>query len=381
MANKKDYYEVLGIGKQASDADIKKAYRKMAKEYHPDNNPGDKTAEAKFKEVNEANAILSDAEKRRAYDQFGHSAFSQQTGGGGWGGVHPDINDMFSSVFTQMDIGDIFGGGGRARRGPRRGADMQMRLPIKFEEAVFGTTRDIQMQTYDTCNTCKGSGAAPGTHAETCKKCNGTGTERQTRQTLLGVMTSVEACSACRGEGKVIRDPCVTCRGQGRTRVTKTLQVTVPKGIDDGQQIRLSGKGEVGEKGAQSGDLYISVQVAPHKLFTRSGTNLHLEVPITFVQAAMGDEISIPLLDGSEEKYTIKGGTQPGAVINLRGKGVPSLRNNRNIGDLLVKLNVTVPTQMNDRQKELLMAFNEAMGDDYKYHKKRWFDKVKEYFT
>ena len=378
MANKSDYYEILGINKQASDDDIKKAYRKMAKKYHPDNNPGDKTAEAKFKEINEANAVLSDAEKRRAYDQFGHSAFSQQ--GGGFGGGYPDINDMFSSMFTQMDIGDIFGGGGRTRRGPKRGSDMHMRLPIKFEEAVFGTTRDIQMQTYETCGTCKGSGATPGTFAENCKKCNGTGSERMVRQTMLGVMTTVESCSACRGEGKVIRDPCASCRGQGRTRATKTLQVTVPKGIDDGQQIRLAGKGEVGEKGAQAGDLYITVQVSQHKLFTRSGTNLHIEVPITFVQAAMGDEISIPLLDGTEEKYAIKGGTQPGTIVNIKGKGVPSLRNNRNVGDLLVKLNVTVPTQMNDRQKELLKAFNDAMGDDYKYHKKRWFDKVKEYF-
>jgi len=378
MANKKDYYEILGINKQASDDDIKKAYRNMAKKYHPDNNPGDTTAETKFKEVNEANAILSDGEKRRAYDQYGHAAF-QQGGGGGWGGA-TDFSDMFSSVFNQMDIGDIFGGGSRARRGPRRGADMQMRLNIKFEEAVFGTTRDIQMQTYDSCTTCKGSGAAPGTHAETCKKCNGSGSERVVRQTMLGVMTTVETCTACRGEGKVIRDPCTTCRGQGRVRTTKTLQVTVPKGIDDGQQIRLTGKGEVGEKGAQAGDLYISVQVAPHKLFTRSGTNLHLDVPITFVQASLGDEISIPLLDGSEEKYTIKNGTQPGSVVSIRGKGVPSLRNSRNIGDLLVKLIVTVPTQMNDRQKELLKAFNDAMGDDYKYHKKRWFDKVKEYF-
>ncbi|MCL2362970.1 MAG: molecular chaperone DnaJ [Defluviitaleaceae bacterium] len=379
MANKNDYYETLGINKQASDDDIKKAYRNMAKKYHPDNNPGDSAAEAKFKEVNEANAILSDGEKRRAYDQFGHAAFQQGGGGGGWGGA-ADFSDMFSSVFNQMDIGDIFGGGSRARRGPRRGADMQMRLHIKFEEAVFGTTRDIQMQTYDSCATCKGSGAAPGTHAETCKKCNGSGSERVVRQTMLGVMTTVETCTACRGEGKVIRDPCTTCRGQGRTRTTKTLQVTVPKGIDDGQQIRLTGKGEVGEKGAQAGDLYISVQVAPHKLFTRSGNNLHLDVPITFVQAALGDEISIPLLDGSEEKYVLKSGTQPGSVVSLKGKGVPSLRNNRNVGDLLVKLIVTVPTQMNDRQKELLKGFNEAMGDDYKYHKKRWFDKVKEYF-
>jgi len=380
MANKKDFYEQLGVEKNASDDQIKKAYRKMAKQYHPDANPGDKAAEAKFKEISEAYGVLSDSSKRQTYDQFGHAAFEQGGGGGGFhGGM--DINDIFGSFFGGgMDIGDLFGGG-RQRPRARKGADLQMRMNIKFEEAVFGATKEVQLQSYDECSTCKGSGAKPGTYAESCKKCNGTGSERITQQSILGMMTRVVPCSQCRGEGKIIKEPCQQCRGQGRVRTTKTLEVNVPKGIDNGQSIRLTGKGEYGEKGAPPGDLYITVSISPHKLFTRDGSHLYLEIPITFVQAALGDEISIPTLDAGEEKYKVKAGTQPGTVIQLRGKGVPNVHNPRNVGDLIVKLNVTVPTQMNDKQRELLMGFNEAMGDDYKNHKKRWFDKVKEYFS
>jgi len=374
MADKRDYYETLGVSKQSGDDDIKKAYRKLAKQYHPDANPGDASAEAKFKEVSEAYGILSDNDKRRQYDQLGHAAFNQQ---GGYGGGM-DINEIFSR-FGDIFGGDIFGGGGR-RAGPKRGADLQMRLNIKFEEAVFGTSRDVTLNTYEPCVPCKGTGAKAGTIAESCKKCNGTGSERVMQQTMLGYMTSVVACTACRGEGKIIKDPCPSCRGAGRVRANKTLNVVIPKGIDSGQQIRLQGKGEFGEKGGPAGDLYIVVQVAPHKLFNRDGNNLYLDIPITFVQAALGDEISIPMLDGKEERYTLKSGTQPGSVVHLRNKGVPSVRNNRNVGDLVLKFVVTVPTVMNERQKELLVSFSEAMGDDYKNHKKRWFDKVKEYF-
>ena len=383
MASKQDYYETLGVGKSASDSDIKKAYRKMAKKYHPDVSPGDKAAEAKFKEVSEAYSVLSDSSKRQTYDQFGHAAFEQ--GGGGGGGFHGgvDINDIFGSFFGGggMDFGDLFGGGGgRQRPRPRRGADLQMRLNIRFEEAVFGATKEVSIQSYDSCNTCKGTGAKPGTYAESCKKCNGTGSERITQQSIIGMMTRVVTCSACKGEGKIIKEPCLDCRGQGRIRTNKKLDVTIPKGIDNGQSIRLSGKGEMGEKGAPPGDLYITVGVQPHKLFTRDGSHLYLEMPITFVQAALGDEISIPTLDGGAEKHTVKQGTQPGAIVQLRGKGVPNVHNPKSIGDLIVKLNVTVPTQMNERQKELLRNFNEEMGDDYKNHKKNWLDKVKEYF-
>lgn len=378
MADKKDYYETLGVSKNATEDDLKKAYRKMAKQYHPDANPGDKTAEEKFKEVGEAYGVLSDAQKRAAYDQYGHAAFEQGGGGGFYGGAGIDINDIFNSFFGG---GDIFGGGGRrTRNGPRRGADLQMRLNIKFEEAVFGTTKDVQVQTYDTCATCSGSGAKPGTYAESCKHCNGTGEQRITQQTPLGHFTSVQACPYCKGEGKIIKEPCLDCRGTGKVRVTKTLQITVPKGIDDGQSIRLSGKGEAGEKGGPAGDLLITMRVSSHKMFTRDGNNLYLEMPITFVQAALGDEISIPMLDETSEKYTIKAGTQPGAVITMRGKGIPSVRNNRIVGDLLVKLSVSVPTSLNEKQKEILRSFNDAMGDDYKNQKKKFWDKVKESF-
>ncbi|MCL2203719.1 MAG: molecular chaperone DnaJ [Defluviitaleaceae bacterium] len=378
MADKRDYYDVLGIGKQSGDDEIKKAYRKLAKQYHPDANPGDKKAEANFKEVSEAYGVLSDADKRRQYDQMGHAAFSQG-GFGGFGSGGMDLNEIFSR-FGDILGGDLFGMGGGRRAGPKRGSDLQMRLNIKFEEAVFGCSREVSLNTYETCGQCKGSGAKPGTFAENCKKCNGSGSERIMQQTMLGYMTSVVACNACRGEGKIIKEPCAGCRGAGRVRANKTLTVTVPKGIDNGQQIRLQGKGEFGEKGGPAGDLYIVVQVAPHKLFNREGNNLYIDVPITFVQAALGDEIFIPMLDGTEEKYNLKAGIQPGAIVHLRGKGVPSVRNNRNVGDLVVKFNVSVPTVMNERQKELLVAFNDAMGDDYKNHKKRWFDKVKEYF-
>ncbi|MDR0273044.1 MAG: molecular chaperone DnaJ [Clostridiales bacterium] len=377
---KKDFYEQLGVGRSASDDEIKKAYRKLAKQYHPDANPGDKTAEAKFKEISEAYSVLSDSSKRKTYDQYGHAAF-EQGGGGFHGGV--DINDIFGSFFSGagMDIGDIFSGGRSRTPKPRRGSDLQMRVNIKFEEAVFGATKEVQLQTYEACSTCNGSGAKPGTYAESCKHCNGTGSERKVQQSFIGMMTKIVPCSVCKGEGRIIKEPCTGCRGQGRNRTTKTLEVNIPKGIDNGQSIRIPGKGEMGEKGAPAGDLYITVAISPHKLFSRDGSHLYLEIPITFVQAALGDEISVPTLDGGEEKYSVKAGTQPGTVIQLRGKGVPNVHNPRNVGDLIVKLNVTVPTVMNEKQKDILRNFNEAMGDEYKYHKKRWFDKVKGYFA
>lgn len=378
MASKQDYYEMLGVGRQASDSEIKKAYRKLAKQYHPDVKPGDKVAEEKFKELSEAYAVLSDSSKRSTYDQFGHAAFEQGGGGAGFGGG-------FGSGFGGMDLGEIFGdlfGGGstRGRARARRGSDLQTRVTISLEEAIFGATRDITLQAHDTCGTCKGSGANPGTYAETCKRCNGTGSERVQMQSMLGIMTQVVACSGCKGEGRIIKDPCKTCSGQGRVRSRKTIEVSIPRGIDNGQSVRIGGKGEAGEKGAPSGDLYVSVSITPHKLYSREGSHLYLDVPITFVQAALGDEISIPTITGKEEKHIVKPGTQPGAIIRLRGKGVPNVHNPNNMGDLIVKLNVTVPTQMNDKQKELLLNFNDGMGEDYKNHKVRWFDKVKGYF-
>jgi molecular chaperone DnaJ len=379
MAEKKDYYQELGVGRDASDDQLKKAYRKLAKQYHPDANPGDKNAEERFKQISEAYSVLSDPSKRKTYDQFGHAAFEQ--GGGGFHGGGMDMGDILNSFFHggAMDFGDIFSGG-KARPKARRGSDMQMRMNIRFEEAVFGATRSVELETYDTCPTCKGSGAKPGTFAESCKHCGGSGNERVIQQSILGTMTRILPCSVCRGEGKIIKDPCQQCRGQGRIRKRKTVEVNIPKGIDNGQSVRLSGQGESGEKGAPSGDLYITVSVEPHKIFRREGSNLYLEAPITFVQACLGDEIVLPTLEGGSEKYQVKPGTQTGSVISLRGKGVPNVHNPKSVGDLVVKLNVTVPTNLSEKQKELLLNFNNSMGDDYTNHKKRWFDKVKEAF-
>jgi len=380
MADKTDYYEALGITKDANDDQIKKAYRKLAKQYHPDANPGDSKAEAKFKEVSEAYSVLSDPQKRAAYDQYGHSAFDPNSSGGqggfsGYSGF--DANDIFESFFGG-GFGDIFGGGAR-RNGPRRGADLQTSMQIEFEEAVNGAEKSIQITSNEACDTCKGSGAKPGTTAESCKQCNGTGQERVMQQTMFGAMTSVRTCSACRGTGKIIKTPCTNCGGSGKVRQSKTLQIQIPKGIDNGQSIRLTGKGEPGERGGPSGDLLITIYVKPHRLFTRNGTNLYLEVPITFAQAALGSEISIPTLTGLE-KYTLKPGTQTGTAVTLKGKGIPSLRNNKNFGDLVATLKVTVPTQLTDRQKQLLKDFAESMGEEYTDHKKGFFDKVMDAF-
>ena len=374
---KKDYYEQLGVGKGATDSELKSAYRKLAKQYHPDANPGNAQAEAKFKELSEAYAVLSDGEKRAAYDNYGHAAFEGPGGGGGgFHSAHFDMDDILSSFFG----GGFGGNAGQRRNGPARGADLQMRMRIAFEDAVFGAQREIEIATHDTCDTCKGNGAKPGTYPETCRECGGSGQVRVVQQTLLGAMQSVRTCSACRGEGKIVKDPCPTCRGAGKVRANKTLQITIPKGIDSGQSIRLAGKGEPGEPGGPPGDLLITMQVQPHKVFRRDGNDLFLEIPITFVQATLGDEISVPMLDGTEEKQSILPGTQPGTVLRIRGKGVPSVRNNRNVGDVVVTLNVTVPTRLTDKQKDQLRAFNEAMGDDYKNHKKNWFDKLKASF-
>lgn len=376
MADKNDYYETLGVQKNATEEDLKKAYRKLAKQYHPDANPGDKTAEAKFKELSEAYSVLSDPQKRAAYDQYGHAAFDGMAGGAGGFNGGFDMGDIFESFFGN-DFGDIFGGGGRRRSGPRRGSDVHTNLQIKFEEAVFGTTKEIQLPMDETCSTCKGTGAKPGTVAENCRHCNGSGQERVQQQTMFGTMTSVRTCSICKGEGKIIKEPCTGCRGSGKVRMNKNLQVNVPKGIDNGQSIRISGKGEAGQKGGPSGDLLITIYIQPHKLFTREGNNIYLDVPITFVQAALGGEIAIPTLSG-EEKYNVKPGTQTGTVVTLSGKGVPNVRNNRSVGDLVARLKVTVPTQLSDRQKQLLKDFADEMGEEYKDNRKGFFDKLKD---
>lgn len=380
MADKRDYYEVLGVSKGASEDELKKAYRKMAKKYHPDNNLDNKEeAEKKFKEVNEAYEVLGDPQKRAQYDQFGHAAFDQTGGFGGGGGFYGGADFDMGDIFSMFG----FGGGTSARRnGPQRGADVQISVQVTFEEAVFGTTKDVQYTITDECDTCHGTGAKPGTHPETCKKCNGTGQERFTQQSLFGMVQSVRTCSACGGTGKTVKDPCPSCKGKGTVRKMKKLEITIPKGIDNGQSIRVSGKGEAGLRGGGYGDLLVTVYVQPDKYFIRKGTNVYCDVPITFIQAALGDEITIKTLDG-EQKYTVKPGTQPNTVVTLRGIGVPSLRNNRVRGDQVITLKVKIPTELTERQKELLRNFNNDKADIYEEEggkKKGFKEKMKDLF-
>lgn len=373
MTNR-DYYEILGIQKGASDDEIKKAYRNLAKQYHPDANPNDPTAEGKFKEVSEAYAVLSDSTKRQQYDQFGHAAFEQGAGGAGF---DFDVDDIFSSFFGG-GFGDIFGRGS-SRNGPRRGANMQVSLQIEFEDAIFGTTKDIRIPVTENCPTCHGSGAKQGTQAENCRNCGGTGQERVNQQTPFGMVATVRTCSACSGHGRIVRDPCVSCRGTGKHKVERTLQVTIPKGIDSGQSIKISGKGESGEKGGPNGDLLVTIYIRPHKLFAREGLNLFIDIPITFVQASLGAEVTIPTVNG-RETYTIKPGTQTGTRITIRGKGVPSVRKANTYGDLIATLKVTIPTSLSDKERDLLIQFGQENGDYHESNNKSFFDKIKDSF-
>jgi len=377
MAEKRDYYDVLGLQKGASEDSIKKAYRKQAKKYHPDANPDNKEAEAKFKEVSEAYSVLSDQQKRAAYDQYGHAAFNEGGFGGGGGfysGADFDMGDIFSSVFGDS-FSDLFGGGRTGRKqGPRRGADLQTSVQIDFEDSIFGTTQEINIPVSETCETCSGTGSKPGTSKVTCSRCQGSGYERIQQQTILGSMTSTRTCSVCHGLGQINKDPCDTCRGTGAIKKNKKIQVTIPKGMENGKSIRLSGLGDAGERGGGNGDLYVTVYVRPHKYFIRRGNDIHLEMPITFVQAAIGGEIIIPTPYG-DEKYTIKPGTQTGTVVTLSKKGVPYINSYR-VGDLLAKLNVSVPTQLTEKQKSLLKQFADEMGEDYKDNKKGFFERM-----
>ncbi len=357
MADKRDYYEVLGVDKGADDAAIKKAYRALAKKYHPDMNPGDKEAEAKFKEASEAYAVLSDAEKRKQYDQFGHAAF-EGGAGGGFDFNFSDMGDIFGDIF-----GDFFGGGRsrRASNGPMQGQNIRTRIVIDFEEAVFGCEKEIDVSIKDECTSCHGTGAKAGTSPVTCTKCGGKGQVMYTQQSLFGAMRSVQTCPDCNGTGKMIKDKCPDCHGTGYISSRKKIQVSVPAGIDDGQSIRIRGKGEPGVNGGPRGDLLVEVSVRRHPIFQRDGYNLYSTAPISFAQAALGGDVRISTIDG-DVLFNIKAGTQTDTKIRLRGKGVPSLRNKSMRGDQYVTLVVQVPEKLNAAQREALLAFDATMG-------------------
>ena len=392
MADKRDYYEVLGVDKSADDATLKKAYRKLAKKYHPDVNPGDKEAEAKFKEATEAYTILSDPEKRKQYDQFGHAAFENGGGGagGGFGGFDfngADMGDIFGDIF-----GDLFGGGSRSRRannGPMKGANLRARVNITFEEAVFGCEKELEIVLKDECTTCHGTGAKPGTSPTTCPKCNGEGKIVYTQQSMFGMVRNVQTCPDCHGTGKIIKDKCTSCRGTGYTSSRKKIQVSVPAGIDNGQSIRIREKGEPGTNGGPRGDLLVEVNVARHPIFQRQDMNIFSTAPLTYAQAALGGTVRINTVDG-EVEYEVKPGTQTDTRIRLKGKGVPSLRNKNVRGDHYVTFVVQVPANLNEEAKEALRKFDEACGNRTKESsdgtektekkKKSFMDKLKETF-
>lgn len=389
---KRDYYEVLGVGKDADDAAIKKAYRALAKKYHPDMNPGDAEAEKKFKEASEAYAVLSDPEKRRQYDQFGHAAFEGGAGGaGGFGGFDfngADFSDIFGDIF-----GDLFGSGGRrsgrAGNGPMRGANIRKSVRITFEEAVFGCEKELELILKDTCTTCGGTGAKPGTSPETCPKCGGKGQVVYTSQSFFGTVQNVQTCPNCQGSGKVIKERCTSCSGTGYTSSKKKIKVSIPAGIDNGQSVRIREKGEPGINGGPRGDLLVEVNVSRHPIFQRQDMHIFSTVPISFAQAALGGDVRVATVDG-DVLYTVKPGTKTDTKVRLKGKGVPSLRNPQVRGDHYVTLVIQTPERLSAEAKEALRKFDLLTGNTLnqdtsdspkgKGKKKGFMDKMKEAF-
>ena len=373
--NKKDYYEVLGVSKGASEDEIKKAYRSLAKKYHPDMNPGDKTAEVKFKEVNEAYAVLSDSEKRSKYDRFGHDAFDPTSGGGGYGGFGGfsggdfDFGDIFSSFFG--------GGGASSSRAnmAREGDDVATRVSVSFEEAAFGCKKEVNFARIENCPDCHGSGAEHEGDIEKCPECHGTGRVTVRQQTMLGYMQTQRSCQRCSGRGKIIKNPCKNCNGKGRIRINKKLEVNIPSGIDDRQNIVLRGQGSAGINGGPSGDLIIEVRVREDKIFEREGNNVYCEVPITFAEATLGAEIDVPVLGGGTEKFKIPDGTQSGTTFTLKNKGIPDINTKRK-GDMIIKVAVETPKNLNSKQKELLLEFAESLGENNGSKKQSFFKKL-----
>ena len=375
--NKRDYYEVLGLQKGASEEEIKKAYKKLARKYHPDMNPGDKEAEEKFKEVNEANEVLSDPEKKARYDQFGFAGVdpSYGAGGGAYGGGMDfdfgDLGDIFGSFF-----GGGFGGSRANPNAPQRGESLRTSVSITFEEACFGCEKDVIIERVEQCDTCRGSGCEKGTTAEVCSECGGRGVVQRRQQTPLGFMSSSSPCPKCGGRGKIIHKPCKTCGGRGQVRKRKTIKVSIPAGIDNGQTISLRGQGNAGKNGGSAGDLLIVVAVRPHDIFRREGTSILCEAPITFAQAALGAELEIPTIDG-KVKYTIPEGTQSGTTFRLKGKGVPGM-GGRARGDQYVTVYIETPRNLNKEQKAALKKFSELLGEkNYEEDKGGFFGKFK----
>lgn len=381
MADKRDYYEVLGVDKSASAEDIKKAYRQLAKKYHPDLNPGNKEAEEKFKEVNEAYEVLSDADKKARYDQFGHAGVDPSYGGGGYGGGFSggfgdmgDISDIFNSFF-----GGGFSSSGRSNpNAPRRGQDIQTNININFMDACFGKEVEVSINRMEKCPDCNGTGAAAGSSADTCPDCHGTGQVKVTQHTPFGMISQQKPCTRCGGKGKIINNPCPKCRGNGRYTASKKIKVSVPAGIDDGQTLQVSGQGHAGINGGPNGDLHVTVSVRPDPIFERDGYDIHTEVPITYTQAVLGDEITVPTIDG-KVKYTVPEGTQNGTIFRFRGKGVKKL-NSSSRGDQYVHVYIEVPKNLSKKQKDMLKEFESTMTDENYNKRKSFFDKIRAAF-
>ncbi len=372
--NKRDYYEVLGVSKTATEDEIKKAYRGLAKKYHPDMNPGDKDAEVKFKEVNEAYAVLSDSDKRSKYDRYGHDAFDPSSGaGGGFGG--------FGGFGGDFDFGDIFssffGGGGSSRSRanmPVEGDDVGARVNISFEEAAFGCKKEVNFARIESCPECRGSGAASSADVETCSECRGTGRISVRQQTMLGYMQTQRSCPSCSGRGKIIKNPCKNCNGKGRIKINKKLEVNIPSGIDDRQNIILRGQGSAGVNGGQNGDLIIEIRVKEDKIFQRNGNNIYCEVPVSFAEATLGAEVDIPVLGGGTEKFKIPEGTQSGSEFTVKNKGIPDINTKRK-GDMIITVSIETPKNLNSKQKDLLIAFAESLGENNITKKQKSFKK------
>jgi len=370
--SRRDYYEVLGVDRAASEADIKKAYRRLAMKHHPDRNPDDTESEAAFKEAKEAYEILSDAQKRAAYDQFGHAGVDQAAGRGGGGFGAGDFGDIFGDVF-----GDIFGGRGRGQSNVYRGADLRYELALDLRQAVFGDTVNVDLPTLVACETCDGSGSKPGTSPVTCGTCGGQGQVRRQQ----GFFSIQQTCPACRGSGKAIEDPCVDCHGAGRLKKTKTLAVKVPSGVDNGDRIRLSGEGEAGQNGGPPGDLYVDIRVRPHEIFERDGGDLSCLVPVSFATAVLGGNVTVPTLDG-EVSLKIPTESQSGRVFRIRGKGVKPVRSHAT-GDLYCRVEVETPVNLTGAQKDLLQQFDDSLRSDGDRHRPRsssWKDGVRRFF-